>query len=987
MHGAVIHRGRAMMPPKGGAPIAPHISSSVTVSWAWTDQSKGNISWTFVNSDTSNAHTVVLYRNNYIFGGAFWPIYLGPDAQSHMLDGTQPIPTLTSPGGQPMAILDYGAGASPRYLVHFIFNIGPGQTWSTPEGGFLGGTVPTAGVCYSVTNPVAGNFSVGYDPQRVIDWDNQLGNSDQGFSPNPKTFYTYAFQPESATPENELGYNDSIAPGTTVATNFYVVTNKNNFGRDEVQDTKQWANAFYLFLEGYTPVAVGSATPVLSGSWNNGNIPGLGLNGPTITYDVGNTGPNATVVQRIRFAYEVDFTTASLGVFPAPGGTPGTYMLGASITVQGIANPVTPKAEFFLLGGDDPYFTNVNSGPGAGPTEFYLSQDLRVFTGTPGLNSTPVSGPGAPTLSDSFAEAYVYIGQLVTWLNQQYGYLNATYAPPDTNVSDPLDGLLPEQGGALNGDSSVTPKTGTYNNYNFAIARVRLRGSSGVSAEATNVKVFFRMFATQTLDTDWINVAAATTSADPNVTYPTSGGVPQPGTDKNGQVNGSSLPFFATKNFVDGPIDYNALAVNNQTIEIPAGQDYAWAFYGCFLNVNDASNVYGGKPVQEWLAGSSHSCLVAEINYSDAPIENANGLIANPEWSDKLAQRNLQVSTSGNPGYPATHRVPQTMDMRPSLPPTSSDPTNLLSYPDEMMIDWGQTPVGSTVTMYWPEVSASTVLQLAATLYPAQPLTMVDAHTIQLQVTGPVSFVPIPAGAGGSYAGLITLTLPPTVKVGREFDITIKRITTRQVVVPPAPPVPPAPRVMARRAGPAPEEQLPQVLMWRYVSGSIGMKIAVEQENKILPVDENLLAILKWRLGLIGPSNRWYPVILRWIGVLTGRIDGMGGDAGTIPGSANGYQPIGKGLGGEGAGRGRGFGHGGLRCWTGKVLGVQYDRFGDFEGFELQTEAGEAKWFRGRERAIEEIVLEAWKERRVVRVCVEEPDAEWPRSITLVRPH
>src|SRR5208282_3659222 len=109
----VFHRDRAHILPKGGPARPPLISQFVTVSWAWTDQANGNISWTFVNSDTQNSHAVVLYRNNYIFGGAFWPIYLGPDdTVSHMLDGTQPLPTLTGNGGQPMGIIDYGVGAS-----------------------------------------------------------------------------------------------------------------------------------------------------------------------------------------------------------------------------------------------------------------------------------------------------------------------------------------------------------------------------------------------------------------------------------------------------------------------------------------------------------------------------------------------------------------------------------------------------------------------------------------------------------------------------------------------------------------------------------------------------------------------------------------------------------------------------------------------------------------------------------------------------------
>ena len=42
----------------------------------------------------------------------------------------------------------------------------------------------------------------------------------------------------------------------------------------------------------------------------------------------------------------------------------------------------------------------------------------------------------------------------------------------------------------------------TFENYNFAIARVRLRGSQGVAAEAQNVKIFFRLWITQIIDTD-----------------------------------------------------------------------------------------------------------------------------------------------------------------------------------------------------------------------------------------------------------------------------------------------------------------------------------------------------------------------------------------------------------------------------------------------------------------------------------------------------
>lgn len=750
----------------------------------------------------------------------------------------------------------------------------------------------------------------------------------------------------------------------------YFVFGKNNYGRDEVADNLSWPDAFYLFLEGFTPNVVGSAKPLISPSSTVLSIPGLTISGPTIMYDLG--GPMtayANVEQRIRFAYKINFTSASLAAFPTGVSGPDPYTIGASISIAGQPVLNSPNAEIFLLAGDDPYFTNINGATGVDP-QFYLSQDLRVFTGTPGLFGTvPVVGSGAPTLYNSVSDAYSYITTLIIWLNQNYGYLKpGGFSPPDTNVSDPLDTLLPNQNGALEGDSLVTPGSLLNPNYNFAIARVRLRGNAGTTS---NVKVFFRVFTTQTFDTDFINSASAVTNADPQVTYPSNGSLddplsPLPGTTKSGAVNGCSLPFFANANFDNNPTDYNAGGANNLTITIPSGQDYTWAFFGCFLNVNDVTNVYGGQPVQSWFVGAVHSCLVAQIACSDAPIINDNGVIESPENSDKLAQRNLQVTTSGNPGFPATHRVPQTIDVRPSPPPQSNERYSILSYPDEMMIDWGKTPLGSVVNIYWPGVSAASVLQLAQQLYPAQTLTAADANTIQCQVVSPVTYVPIPPGAGGSFAGLFTVELPSSVRYGNEFDILVRRITTKQLVLP-APPNNPPPPQLARAV-------IKDQLIWRYITGSFLARIAVQQESTILPADENLLAILKWRLGLIDPSNRWFPVLLRFISYLTGRINGMGGNACQIPASPTGYQP---------------FPvlppHTEEHCYTGKVIGIRYDRFGDFEGFTLLSEKGHEHWFRGHEHEVEELVRHAWIERSLISVFVESHDPDWPASIVLRR--
>ncbi len=69
----------------------------------------------------------------------------------------------------------------------------------------------------------------------------------------------------------------------------------------------------------------------------------------------------------------------------------------------------------------------------------------------------------------------------------------------------------------------------------------------------------------------------------------------------------------------------------------------------------------------------------------------------------------------------------------------------------------------------------------------------------------------------------------------------------------------------------------------------------------------------------------------------------------------------------------------------GKIMGLGYDRFGDFEGFLLLTESGEEVSFLARERAIEDLAREAWKDRMVVSVFVEPPHIHIPVLILLRR--
>ncbi len=729
---------------------------------------------------------------------------------------------------------------------------------------------------------------------------------------------------------------------------------KNTFGKDEVQDVintsgGKWEKAFWLVVEGFSKdsfSALSVTIPALTGSFAR-------LNGVSISQHLSPQNEldidfeNATdpqAPQRIRVPFDIMFDSASLADFPPLGSQ--AYELDASLTIAGTkVRGSDASTQFALIAGADPYFTNIDP---AQNNVFYLSQDLRVFTATPAQNSNPISGGPAFT-DDSPLGAFSYIQQLLTWLNDPSNHFT-------DGTKDPFaSGIIPQPADALQGDSSVTPFTYDFsdffnpkrdNNYNFAVVRVRLRGTAGPAGAAKNVRLFFRLWSTETADTDY-----QTGSTYP-CTWDTAGQPDSPlvGTDHN------TLPFFATGD-LSGNTDYVAGGANIRDIQIPDGQDNIWAYYGCFLNLYDSNNVIDGTAVQGWLTGTHH-CIVAQIAYDDAPIYPG----ASPESSDKLAQRNLQVTLSDNPGPAATHRIPQTFDLRPS----AAVSTGLL-YPDELMIDWGSIPDGSVASIYWPQVLASDVLALASKIYCSHTLSAGDTHTIKCKVTGGVTYVPIPPGAGENFASLFTVDLPTTVVARQEFNIVVRRIATHRIAeIDRATRALPSTKGIVKKgekpiAGKPPVEEVEKAAAyrlrrWRYVVGTFQIKIPVATGEEMLFPEANTLAIMRWRLQQMAPSNRWYPVLERYINYIAARVDGLGGDSSSILPSPNGVPAehivITK------------------NEYTGYVYEVLFDCFGDFEGFVLSDCSG-THAFKTREPGIRELVLRACREHLLLCVYAE----------------
>jgi hypothetical protein len=712
--------------------------------------------------------------------------------------------------------------------------------------------------------------------------------------------------------------------------NFYFTVDKSTYGYDESETGATFA-AFWLVIEGYTlsqvQAAVSVAPPQFAGAF--AALQAISQPGTPIAEG----GPNS---QRILIPYSVKFPSAALAAFPSPGNDAVEMLLIArfSVTVSGNTHSYAAETDIELTAGADPYFQNVD------PTTnnaFYLSQDLCVFTVNPHESTTIPNVPGAvfattdPTVRDTTA-ANTFITQVLQSMNSHEQFTNPGTTNPFSDFPSVIEGT---------GDSSVTGEqtinSVKYVNYNFAIARVRLQGAPGVTTNPKTVRVFFRLFLTQTNDTDF----------QPNTTFlsqlDTTTGLPRaPLPDPDG----GSQPFFATGGATGdylttiGPVNNFALTVG------PSGDTSA--YFGCHLDVFDPANnaKYPG----------THHCIVAQIAYDDDPIINANGITLGPENCDKLAQRNLQITQSGNPGGPDAHRIPQTFDTRPSAP--SGMPLSVLQgYPDELMIQWGDVPLGSTATIYWPGVDALNVVRLAMRLHSTDQLTLVDPHTIRCTVQSAVSYVPIPFGTGAKFAGLFTIDLPVGVRAGQEFNLLVRRVSTRRSDR--------DARATTQRASPD----------WRYVVGTFQVKIPVALDDVLLLPEENTLAIMKWRLLQTPPASRWTPVLIRYIEYLSARVNAFGGNAGSILPSPTGV-PQGS--------------HGGARGaaeeeFTGKVSGVTYDRFGDFAGFHLLTESGHYRDFHSREAQIERLVRFAWTDRVVISVRVNRHHAERPLAIILRR--
>lgn len=201
--------------------------------------------------------------------------------------------------------------------------------------------------------------------------------------------------------------------------------------------------------------------------------------------------------------------------------------------------------------------------------------------------------------------------------------------------------------------------------FNFAVARVRYRA---LAMDAVNVRLFFRMFAVSATNLDFdVNT---TYRREPSVT----GVVPLLGIRGTEVV---SIPFFGSPRVDTATASMAAQQdpANVKTLPASATGQEQRRYFGAWLDFNQATPrfprhpgmangpyaVADMLPIAELVHGR-HQCVVAEIEFPDDPTRPN----ANPASDDNLAQRNLAIEGSDNPGGPDGHTVALSFDITPT---------------------------------------------------------------------------------------------------------------------------------------------------------------------------------------------------------------------------------------------------------------------------------------------------------------------------------
>ena len=633
-----------------------------------------------------------------------------------------------------------------------------------------------------------------------------------------------------------------------VCRSLFMITDRSHFSEDEVdavlmdERPAPFPNALYVVAEGVTVAEMGFSnySPGPAEIAANAPLPAIrradssvvsGMTAVAHRVLFEDTGIALDKRQRVTFVYRIEFQDTSAFMTEVE-----------NVVASATKATLTASGNLTLLKQANPYMVD-------GQTH-WLSTDVRVFQIKEGESRFGF------TMGNNADGALSFITNVIN----SFRALDPVGHPYGTISEDPVASRL-----------ELSERVRSRRVFNFAVARVRFRG---LALDASDVRVFFRLFTTAATGLDYNE--NSTYRRTPNATPISLLGL------QGGHV--VTVPCYGSPR-----VDTAMNSLNTQTDELNvqtlenAGGTEVHGYFGCWLDFNQTAPQFPYQPSPEngpWSSGRRsiqqmirglHQCLVAEVYFENDPISPN----ATPASNDNLAQRNLAIAESDNPGSAATHTVQHTFEIKASshdprlaatvaqfMPPPPDDvgiefvdvrpPIPILG-PDELMIRWNNLPRETIATIYMPDVDVDDILAYAGQNYEAVRIEKVDAHTIRC-LFGDVSFVPLPANRRRNIAALLTLELPKGVKQGELFEPVVHQISGHT----------------------------------RKILGAFQFSIPVVNRNELLDRENRALSVLRHIELTIPDDDPWHAVFGRYLGNAANRVRGLGGDPDEIAPSPDG---------------------------------------------------------------------------------------------------